>query len=71
MLAKKLKVKIGQDKRIILDVSDIPQGEVDIIILKKRERVIPSGEILSGIPKHRVGKILSALGREEIYADAR
>jgi len=71
MLAKKLKVKIGKDKKIILDVSDIPQGEVDIIILKKREQVIPSGAILSGIPKHRVGKILSTLGREEIYADAR
>ena len=71
MLPKKLKVKIGKDKRIILDVSDIPQGEVDIIILKKKERVIPRGEILSGIPKHRVGKILSTLGREEIYADAR
>ena len=71
MLAKKLKVKIGKDKKIILDVSDIPQGEVDIIILSKRERVIPNGEILSRIPKHRVGKILSTLGREEIYDDAR
>jgi len=47
------------------------QAEVEVIILKKDEPVIEVDKILKQIPKRRVGKILSALRREDIYIDAR
>jgi len=71
MLAKKLKTRIGKDKTIVLHVPDIPQGEVDIIILKDEEKLVSKNEILSQMPKHRVGKVLSTLQREDIYTNAR
>ena len=71
MLAKRLRTRIGKDKTLILHVPDIPQGEVEVIILKKDEPVIEVDKILKQIPKRRVGKILSALRREDIYLDAR
>ena len=71
MLAKRLKARIREDKTLILHVPDMPHGEVEIIILKKEERFIPIDEFLSQVPRHRVGKILSTLRREDIYTDAR
>ncbi|MDY6854710.1 MAG: hypothetical protein SWO11_08365 [Thermodesulfobacteriota bacterium] len=71
MLAKKLKARIGDNKTIVLHVPDMPEGEVEIIILKKENRLIPVDELLAQAPKHRVGKILSTLCREDIYTDAR
>ena len=71
MLAKRLKAKIGEDKTLILHVPDMPQGEVEVIILKKEERLVPIDKFLSQMPKHRVGKILSTLRREDIYTNAR
>lgn len=71
MLAKRFKARIREDKTLILHVPDMPQGEVEIIILKKEERSVPIGEFLSQAPRHRVGKILSTLRREDIYTDAR
>lgn len=71
MLAKKLKARIGEDKTLTLHLPDIPQGEVEVIILKKDERSVPIKEILSRMPKHRLGKVLSSLRREDIYIDAR
>jgi hypothetical protein len=71
MLAKRLKARIREDKTLILHVPDMPQGEVEIIILKKEERSVPIDEFLSQVPRHRVGKILSTLRREDIYTDAR
>jgi len=71
MLAKRLKARIREDKTLILHVPDMPQGEVEIIILKKEERSVLIDEFLSQVPRHRVGKILSTLRREDIYTDAR
>jgi len=71
MLAKRLKARIREDKTLILHVPGMPQGEVEIIILKKEERFVPIDEFLSQVPRHRVGKILSTLRREDIYTDAR
>ena len=71
MLAKRLKARIREDKTLILHVPDMPRGEVEIIILKKEERSVPIDEFLSQAPRHRVGKILSTLRREDIYTDAR
>jgi hypothetical protein len=61
MLAKRLTTRIGKDKTLVLHVSDMPQGEVEVIILKKDESVIDVNKILKQIPKRRVGKILSTL----------
>ena len=55
MLAKKLKARISKDKTIILHVPDMPPGRSYFV----------------HVPKHRVGKILSTLQREDIYTDAR
>ena len=70
MLAKKLTTRIGKNKTLVLHVPDIPQGEVEVIILKKDEPVIEIDNILKQIPKRRLGKILSTLRREE-YAHER
>ena len=71
MLAKRLKARIRKDKTIILHVPDMPHGEVEIIILKKEERSVPIDKSLSQTPRHRVGKILSTLRREDLYTNAR
>ena len=71
MLAKKLKARISKDKTIVLHVPDMPQGEVEVVILHTKRQISSIDEILSHVPKHRVGKILSTLQREDIYTDAR
>ena len=71
MLAKKLRARIGEDKKLTLHLPDLPQGEVEVIILKTETGSIPAKEIFSKIPKHRVGNILIPLRRENIYANAR
>jgi len=71
MLAKRLKARIRDNKTIILHVPDMPEGEVEIIILKKENRFIPVDELLAKVPKRKLGKILSMLRREDIYTDAR
>lgn len=71
MLAKKLKAIIDKDQRLILRVPDIPPGEVEVIILKDQSKPLPVNEVLSRIPKHKMGKILSTLRREDIYTNAR
>lgn len=71
MLAKKLRAKIGEDKKLLIHVPDIPPGEVEVIILRKEEGRITRNEILSKVPRHRVGKILKSLRREDIYTGAR
>jgi hypothetical protein len=71
MLVKKLKARIGEDKKLLIHVTDIPPGEVEIIILKKEEGCITRNEILSKLPRHRAGKILKSLHRGDIYTGAR
>ena len=71
MLAKRLKAQIGKDQTLILHVPDLPQGEVEVIILKAEEQVIPIDDILKQIPKHRVGVITGTLRREDLYNNAR
>jgi hypothetical protein len=71
MLAKKLRKVIGRDKKIVLDLSDMAQGEVEVIILQKEGRVACGAEEVADLPRHRLGKIWGTLGREEIYRDAR
>ena len=71
MLAKRIKAKIGEDKTLVLYIPDMSQGEVEVIILKKEKKSVPIDKILSQVPKHRAGKILSTLRREDLYTDAR
>ncbi len=71
MLAKRLKAKIDKDKILILHIPDMPEGEVEVIILKKEKRLIPIDKFLSQIPMHKVGKVLNTLKREDIYTNAR
>jgi hypothetical protein len=71
MLAKKIRAKIDEDKTLTLHLPDMPQGEVEVIILKKEDGSVPIKEILLRMPKHRVGKVLSSLRREDIYTNAR
>ena len=71
MLATRLKARIGENKTLVLHLPNIPPGDVEVIILKEEERFVSVDEILSLVPKRRVGKILSTLRREDIYTDAR
>ena len=71
MLAKKLRAKIDEDKKLLIHVPDIPPGEVEVIILRKEEGHITRNEILSKIPVHKAGKVLKSLRRENIYTNAR
>ena len=71
MLAKKLRRVIGKDKKIILDLSDMAQGEVEVIILQKEGPTVGGAEGVMDLPRHRLGKISGTIGREEIYGDAR
>ncbi len=71
MLAKKLKLRIGEDKKIQIYVTDMPSGEVEIIILRKEKGWTTRKEILSKIPMYKAGKILKSLGREDIYTSTR
>ena len=72
MLATRLKARIGENKTLVLHLPNIPPGDVEVIILKEEdERFVPIDEILSLVPKRRVGENLSTLRREDIYTDAR
>ena len=71
MLAKRLKARVGKDGTLVLHVPDVPQGEVEIIILQEDDRIVSNNQIVYQIPKHRVGKISTPLRREDIYNDAR
>lgn len=71
MLAKKIRARIDEDKTLTLYLPDMPQGEVEVIILKKEDGSVPIKEVQLRMPKHRVGKVLSSLRREDIYTNAR
>ena len=71
MLAKKIRARIDEDKTLTLYLPDMPQGEVEVIILKKEDGSVPIKEIPLRMPKHHVGKVLSSLRREDIYTNAR
>lgn len=69
-LIKRIKKHIENDGKLALDISGIPPGDVEIIILKMNKDM-QKNDILSLIPRRKVGKILTTMRREEIYADAR
>ena len=71
MITKRLRRSIGKDKTIVIHLPDMPEGEVEILILKKRSVASTGEDVDSLLPKHRVGKILSRVSREEIYNDGR
>ena len=71
MITKRLRKRVGKDKTIVIHVPDLPEGEVEILILKRDDTVSMADEMLLQLPKHRVGKVLGSLRREEIYNDAR
>lgn len=71
MLAKKLRKVIGKDKKIILDLSDMAPGEIEVIILQGEGQALEGIERATDLPRHRLGKIMGTLKREEIYGDAR
>ena len=66
MLAKKLRKVIGKDKKITLDLSDMAPGEVEVIVLQKEGYVVGATQEVIELPRHRLGKILGSVEREEI-----
>jgi len=70
MIAKKLKAKIDKKRNLVLHLSDITPGEVEVIILQEERSITSYKNLLSKIPKHKVGKIQGTLSRKEIYLDA-
>ncbi len=68
MLAKKIKVKVDEEKKIVIHVPDMPIGEVEVIILREEKK---GGKKKIKLPSHKVGKILKPLTRDKIYTDAR
>jgi len=71
VIAKKIKVKIGDDKKITIHVPDLPPGEADVIILKEERPVLSTSDLLALIPKHKAGRVYGTLTRDTIYTDAR
>ena len=71
MLAKRIKAKIGKDKILNLHVPDLPQGEVEIIILSDEKLSVSVDKMLALMPRHRAGKIKGSLKREDFYSDER
>lgn len=71
MPLKKMIKRIGKDKTIVLNIPDLPEGEVEIIILRKKDKILHTEKILSLLPRHHAGDVLGSLRREEIYSDAR
>jgi len=71
MLAKRIKTKIGKDKILNLHVPDLPQGEVEIIILSDEKLSVSVDKMLALVPRHRAGKIKGSLKREDFYSDER
>lgn len=67
MLVKRLKGEIDREGKLLLNLSDIPPGEVEVIIFKKENKKMSQNNVLSQIPKHSLGKIFSTLRREDIY----
>jgi hypothetical protein len=71
MIAKKLKAKIDKKRNLVLHLSDIAPGEVEVIILQEERSITSYKDLLLKIPKHKTGKIQGTLSRKEIYSDAR
>jgi len=71
MLAKRIKTTIGKDRTLNLHVPDLPQGEVEVIILSDEKQTVPLDKILSLMPKHKAGKISGTMKRLDIYSDER
>jgi len=71
LITKRIKVNISNDKKIVIQVPDFPSGEAKIIILKKEKKSMKDKDILSQIPRHKAGKVLSTMRREHIYLNAR
>ncbi len=71
MITKKIKVTIGDDKKITIHVPDLPTGEADVIILKEEEHPISTHGLLALIPRHKSGRIHGTLTRDTIYSDVR
>jgi hypothetical protein len=68
-LIKHLKTQIGNDNRITLFLPDIPPGEVEILIIRQEQAV--NKQDISMLPKHKLGRVLTSLSREDIYTDER
>lgn len=69
-LIKRIKKHIENDGKLALEISGIPPGDVEIIILKT-DKDMQKKDIVSLIPKRKVGKVLTTMRREDIYTDAR
>lgn len=71
MIAKKIKINIGKDKKITIHVPDLPSGDAEVIILKKERPSLTPEEVLTMIPRHKSGRIYAPLTRDTLYSDAR
>ena len=71
MLAKRIKTKIRENRKITIYVPEMPAGDVEIIILREEENMIENKDKIKLLPKHKAGLILSDLKRDKIYNNAR
>ncbi len=69
-ILKYIQTKIDKSKKVTLHLPDVPTGEVEIVVIRKKEDK-QKKELLSLIPKHHNGKVLSSLRREDIYINER
>ena len=70
-IIKRINAKVNSDNILQLSLPDVFSGEVEVIVIKRIKNDLDKNEILSLIPHHKAGKILSSLRREDIYIDAR
>lgn len=68
MLAKKIKTCIGEDKKLVLYLPDIPNGDIEVIILQE-DKNKSTHSMITNLPLHKMGKQLQPLDRENIYKD--
>jgi len=69
-MIKKIKTHVGKDRTLHLDIPNMPTGDVEVIVLKS-EGAQRKKKLETALPRHRMGKILTSLRREDIYEDAR
>jgi len=71
MLVKRVKGKIDRKGRLLLYLPDMSPGEVEVVISRKEGKKVLKDDILLQMPRHRLGKIIGTIRREDIYDDAR
>lgn len=67
-LVKKIRTHIGDDGKLDLNLSNLPAGDFEVVVYKMKKN-IDRDKFMALIPRHKLGKILSSLRREDLYGD--